>query len=209
MTHRHRDWITETVNFALRVFRVGRIQCKIQQGCSSRISWTWKSGRDLMPAEKEKWRFPWIPTGSTQLWPLLANTDKFVLLSCKKTAAGYRCLRVWMYFLSHHRALQIKKSKSGFSDCWTEGVSCKYCRNRQIPLLIPEKLPPPAQNMESTQEPQQCCPSSTARRGWRSHSQNQAGQVIPIKRTCRRNYCRNEIIPGGPSTVQPAQLGSL
>lgn len=210
VNYRHRDWTTKTVNFAVRVFRVGKIQCKIKQGSSSRIPWTWKSGRYLMPVEKEKWRFPWIPTGSTQLQPLPANTDKVVLLSCKKwTAAGYRCLRVWIFFFPHHRARQSKKSKSGFPDCWTEGASCKYCRNRQIPLLIPEKLPPPAQNMESTREPQQRCPSSSARRGWRSHSQNQAGQVIPMKRTCRRNYCRYEIIPRGPSTVQSASLSSL
>lgn len=89
VTHRHGDWTTKAANFAVRVFRVGRIQCKIHQGCSSRIPWPWKSGGDLMPGEKEEWWFPWIPTGSTQLRPLPAITDKVVLLSCKKrTAAG-------------------------------------------------------------------------------------------------------------------------
>lgn len=86
VTHRHRDW---TIKAANRVFRVGRIQCKIQREYSRRIPWPWKSGRDLMQMEKEEWRFPWIPTESTQLWPLPANTDKVILLSCKKrTAAG-------------------------------------------------------------------------------------------------------------------------
>lgn len=89
VTHRHRNWTTKAANFPVRVFPVGRIQCKIQQGCSSRILWSWRSGRDLMPMEKEEWRFPWIPTGSTQLWPPSENTDTVVLLSCKKrTAAG-------------------------------------------------------------------------------------------------------------------------
>lgn len=76
VTHRYRDWTTKAANFTVRVLRAGRIQCKIQQGCSSRIPWPWKSGRDLMPVEKEEWRFPWIPTGLTQLQPLPSNTDK-------------------------------------------------------------------------------------------------------------------------------------
>lgn len=84
----------------------------------------------------------------------------------------------------------------------------KHSRNRRIPLLIPKKLPPPVQNPGSTRKPQQCCPSSSGRRGGTSHSQNQAGQVIAMKRTLRRNCCRNEIIPRGPSTApaSPARL---
>lgn len=205
MTHRHRDWTIKAANFVVRVFRVGRIQCKIQQRCSNRIPWPWKSGRDLMQMEKEEWRFLWIPTRSTQLRPLPADTDKVILLSCKKR----NCCRIKMFkdlniFSFSPQSSKEQKIQAVSLTVGQKVCPVKHCRNRQIPLLIPKKPPPPVQNMAPSWEPQQCCPSSSGKR-WRSHSQNQAGQVIAMKRTCSRNCCRNEIIPRGPSTVpQPA-----
>lgn len=162
-----------------------------------------------MPVEKEEQRFPWIPPGLTQLQPLPANTAKVLLWSCKKrTAAAQRCLGSECIFFLATELDRAKNPSLVFLTVGQKLCPVKLCRNRQIPLLIPKKLPPPVQNMGSTQEPWQCCPSSSGRRGWRSHSPNQAGQVTAMKRTGRRSCCSNEIILRGLSSVpaSPAQL---
>lgn len=111
-----------------------------------------------------------------------------------------------MYFLSCHRARQSKNSKSAFPGCWTEAVSCKTLQEQANPFAHPQKAA--TSSAKYGIQPGQCCPSSSGRRGWRSHSQNQAGQVRAMKRTGRRSCCRNEIILRGLSTVpaSPAQL---
>lgn len=112
-----------------------------------------------------------------------------------------------MYFLSCHRTQQNKKSKSGFPDCWTEVVSCKTLQEQANPFAHPQKAA--TSSAKCGIHPGASGSSrSSGRRGWRFHSQNQAGQVIATKRTGRRSCCRNEIIPRGPSTVpaSPARL---